>query len=128
MLRTNSKKAKENIKNYIVENFDFSNYEGYKGHEATPTEYKDICKCILDIMNIEKFNVKEKNEYETFKSWCQGLPSLLDTCYYYNRSAKEDLKNILEQTEEQVNKYTEEQSEEKLTYLLYREIKRNANN
>lgn len=120
MLRTNSKKYKENIKNYIMENFDFSNYED--GSYVAPTEYSDICKCIYNIMMIEKFHAKEVSRYETFKSWCQGLPSILDTCYYYNRSAIEDVKNLLEQTEEESSKYTESQAEEYLTRLIYNEI------
>lgn len=122
MLKTNSKQAKENIKNYIINHFDFSNYETESN--TAPTKYKDICKCIYETMKDEKF-YKSNNDFETFKSWCQGLPSILDTCYYYNRSAVEDVKMILEQTDEQANKYTESQAEETLTYLLYREITKN---
>ena len=127
MLRTNSKKAKENIKNYIIENFDFSSYEGYKGYEVEPKEYTDICKTIYNTFYTEKVkNDKRKmSDYEYFKEWCQGLPSMLDTCYYYNRSAKKDLANILEEAEVEANKYTEEEAEERLTYLLYREITKN---
>ena len=120
MLKTNSKKAKENLKNYILENFDPSSYE-----VKTPTNYKEVCKMIYEIMESEKYYAREATDYQTFKSWCQGLPSLLNTCYYYNREAKEDLKNILEETEEEANKYTEEQAEELLTQLLYREIMAN---
>ena len=123
MLKTNSKQAKENIKKYIMEHFDYSGYEDEE-HPA-PEEYKDICKCIYDTMLLEKFYAKEVNEYETFKSWCQGLPSLLDTCYYYNRYAVEDLRIILEETEEEASKFSEEQAEERLTYLIYREIVKN---
>ena len=94
MLKTNSKQAKENIKDYIINHFDFSNYE--TDTNAAPTEYKDICKCIYETMQSEKFYSKSVNDYETFKTWCQGLPSLLDTCYYYNRSAVKDLQIILE--------------------------------
>lgn len=123
MLKINSKQAKENIKKYIMEHFDYSNYE--VDGEAVPETYTEICKCIYDTMMEEKFYAKEVNEYETFKTWCQGLPSMLDTCYYYNRSALEDLKIILEETDEEANKFTEEQAEERLTYLLYREIVKN---
>lgn len=123
MLKTNSKQAKENIKKYIMEHFDYSNYEDEEN--STPEEYEDICKCIYETMLSEKFYAKEVNEYETFKTWCQGLPSILDTCYYYNRSAVEDLRIILEETEEEASKFSEEQAEERLTYLLYREITKN---
>lgn len=125
MLRTNSNKYKENIKNYIIENFDYSNYED--DNHVAPTEYKDICKCIYNTMEVEKFHAKEATSYLTFKSWCQGLPSILDTCYYYNRSAIEDVKNLLEQAEEESSKYTESQAEEYLTRLIYNEIIRHLN-
>ena len=123
MLKTNSKQAKENIKVYIMEHFDYSGYE--MDGEFTPETYPEVCKVIYNTMMAEKFYARETNDYETFKSWCQGLPSMLDTCYYYNRSALEDLKIILEETDEEMNKFTEEQAEERLTYLMYREIKRN---
>lgn len=123
MLRTNSKQAKENIKAYIMEHFDYSNYDD--GENPTPESYKDVCNCIHNTMLLEKFYAKAVNEYETFKSWCRGLPSMLDTCYYYNRSAVEDLRVILEETAEEANKYTEEEAEERLTWLLYREITKN---
>lgn len=120
MLKTNSKQAKENIKNYIINHFDCSNYD-----IEEPETYKDICKLIFDTMQAEKRNSKSINNYNTFKDWVQGLPSILDTCYYYNRSAINDLKEILEETETEVNKFTEEQAEEHLTWLLYREITKN---
>ena len=57
-------------------------------------------------------------------SWCQGLPSVIDTCYYYNRSAVEDLGDILEETEEERNRYTEQDAERLLSCLIYREIRK----
>lgn len=125
MLKTNSRQAKENIKNYILNHFDFSSYRGCEGYEEEPTTYKDICKCIYNTMHIEKRYNNSKNDFETFKDWCQGLPTIIDTDYYYNRSAINDLGDILEQTAEQRNKYTEQQAEETLTRLLYREIVNN---
>ena len=123
MLKTNSKQATENIKAYIMEHFDYSNYA--EDGKFIPETYNEICKCIYDTMMKEKFYARETNNYETFKSWCQGLPSLFDTCYYYNRSALEDLKNILEETDEEAGKFSESEAEERLTYLLYREIIKN---
>ena len=123
MLRTNSKQAMENIKAYIIKHFDFTGYE--EDGKPIPQTYQEICKCIYDTMMEEKFYNKSVNDYETFKSWCQGLPSILDTCYYYNRSAVEDLKLILEETDEEASKHSEQQAEERLTWLLYREITKN---
>ena len=125
MLKTNSKKAKENLKAYIMEHFD----ESYFDYDESPfedlTDYKNVCTIIFNVMMEEKRYNKSINDYETFKDWSQGLPSILDTCYYYNRSAKVDLMNILEETEAEAEKFTEQQAEERLTWLLFREINHN---
>ena len=125
MLKTNNKKAKENLKAYIMENFD----ESYFDYDEAPFEdladYKNVCTCIFNVMMEEKRYNRSVNDFETFKDWAQGLPSILNTCYYYDRSAKVDLTNILEETEEEAEKFTEQQAEERLTWLLYREINHN---
>lgn len=43
-------------------------------------------------------------------------------CYYYNRSAVDDLGEILEETDEEKAKYSEQQAEELLSRLIYREM------
>lgn len=121
MLKTNSKKAMENIRTYIEENFDCTGYE----LEKEPETFKEKALFILKTCREEKFySSGNMSDYEIFKHWCQGLPSLLDTCYYYNRSAVDDLSEILEETEEEKTRYTETEAEEKLTYLIYRELKK----
>lgn len=121
MLRTNSKKATENIRVYIEENFDCTGYE----LEKEPETFKEKALFILETCRKEKFySLNNTSSYEIFKDWCQGLPSLLDTCYYYNRSAMDDLAEILEETEEEKNRFTESEAEEKLTYLIYRELRK----
>lgn len=57
----------------------------------------------------------------------QGYPPpVLDTCYYYNRSAVADLGNILEETPAEMERYTESGAETLLTNLIYRELKKGA--
>lgn len=129
MLKTNSKKAKENIKNYIIDHFNCDSYIGYT-IETAPEKWEDIATFILNTFKSEKyskiqdFKYYHYNEYAAFIDWCSGLPSVLDTCYYYNRSAVNDLSMILEETETEKSKYTESQAEERLTYLIYRELKK----
>ena len=128
MLRTNSKKAMENIKNYILENFTPESYEEYADLEGT-ADYKKVCTVIMNVFNSEmpvNGYYKRMNERIRFMDWCQGLPSILDTCYYYNRSAVDDLGRILEENDNEKTKYNEREAENMLTNLLYREIKKNA--
>lgn len=121
MLRTNSKKAIENIRAYIINGFDGENYE-----IETPDTFEETARIIYNTFADEylyEYN-RRRNEQEVFTEWCQGLPSILDTCYYYNRPAVDDLGDILEETEAERSKYTEDQAAEILTKLIYREIKK----
>ena len=88
--------------------------------------YVDEIKKVFNKFKEEYGNLiwRYNTQQEAFKNWCSGLPSVLDTCYYYNRSAVEDVKNILEETDAEANKYTEQQAEELLTSLIYRELMR----
>lgn len=125
MLKTNSKKAKENIQQYIIDNFTPESYT-----DENITGFENIAAFILNTFRSEKYSCKEdyryynNNEQLAFVDWCAGLPSLLDTCYYYNRSAVADVAKILEQSESESRKYSESESEKLLTILIYRELKR----
>jgi hypothetical protein len=125
MLKTNSKKAHENVRRYIMENFTPENYT-----DTPPTEWHEIAKFIYNTFRSEKWNCIEDyryymgNEMKAFVDWASGLPSVLDTCYYYNRSAVEDLGNILEQTIIERNRYEESEAEKMLSHLIYMELNR----
>lgn len=136
MLRTNSKKAIENIRAYIVKGFDGTNYEPKfdyiekaiedNKHGSNIDIFSLVANAIYSTFVDEylyEYN-RRRNEQTVFVEWCAGLPSILDTCYYYNRSAVKDLGDILEETEEERNRYTEAQAEETLSRLIYREITR----
>ena len=123
MLRTNSKKAAENIRAYIVDGFP---PEGYT--DNPPQEFPKIAAFILDTFRSEKYHLPEDRRYYhgceqlAFRDWCAGLAGVLDTCYFYNRSAVDDLGAILEETEQKKAQYTEQQAEQLLTDLIYREL------
>lgn len=121
MLKTTSRAARDNIKTYIMENSDFSNYE-----RETPATFAELAPALLEIFRDEFYNYSKNyykfNEYLAFSEWCAGLPSVLDTCYYYNRSAVDDVAAILEETPEEAAKYSEADAEKLLTHLIYREL------
>ena len=127
MLKTNTKRAAENIRLYIVDNFTPENYTG-----NPPQEFEQIAAFILDCFHSELLpnenarHYYHYNEQAAFADWCAGLPSVLDCCYFYNRSAVDDLGELLEETEEEKARYTEEQAEKMLTYLIYRELTKAA--
>ena len=125
MLKSNSKKARENVKNYILDNFTPESYT-----DTPPTETREIMQFIYNCFISEKFSIESEkryykyNEYFAFIDWCAGLPSVLDTCYYYNRYAVDDLGAILEETETEKSRYTESEAEKMITYLIYNVIKK----
>lgn len=117
MIRTNSKKARENIRKYIIDNYSPESY----GLPET-ADFKTAAANILETFRAEKPYKAET--LETFIDWSAGLPSIIDTCYYYNRSAVDDLGAILEETDEEKAKYSEQDAERLLTTLIYRELTR----
>lgn len=135
MLKTYSKEAVYNIRKYVCDNVDFTGYDQYAYIEKFEDDAKHgkqidlfsiyahvIYDCFYnEMVKLDKRNMSIQNY---FFEWCKGLPSILDTCYYYNRSAVDDLASILEQNETEKRKFTERQAEEKLTYLIFREIKK----
>ena len=122
MLRT--KKANENIRAYIMDNFTPENYT-----DNPPKDFPRVAAFILDTFRKEKmsdFRYHDCNEFAAFTDWCQGLPYVLNTCYYYNRSAVDDLGAILEETAEEKARYSEQEAERRLTWLIYRELSKGA--
>ena len=117
MLRSNSRQAAENIRQYIIDGFDADGYT-----DQPPQTFPEIAKFIMEVFESESKGIRIPNQQERFISWCAGLPSVLDTCYYYNRSAVDDLAAILEETPEEAAKFTEQQAGYRLSYLMYREI------
>lgn len=126
-LKTTNKEARAAVRQYILDHFNPCGYE-FSG----PCTFENVARFILEVHASEKYifcrNIRRKgftNEV-VFMDWCQGLPSVLDTRYYYNRSAVVDLGNILEQSEWERAQYTEEQAERLLTHLIYQELVKGA--
>lgn len=129
MLKSNCKKALENIRAYILEKTDVSNYEEFEQPKTWKDAARIVYKCFMEEKRLPCLRYEMRrgmSEQESFVDWAQGLPSVFDTCYYYNRSAVDDLGRILEETEEEKARYTEADAEKMLSYLLYREIVKGA--
>ena len=122
MLKTNSKKAIENIRAYVVDNFTPDNYDLEPSNDFA-TVAKIIYNCFIE----EKSGINDWSrvaEGVIFEDWCAGLPSIFNTCYYYNRSAVDDLGVILEETEAEKARFTEDDAAKLLSTLIFREIKK----
>ena len=118
--RTNSKQARQNIRTYIMANFDGSSCD-----IETPSTYKETAAAILSTFRSEipaLGSYARMSECQRFEHWVEGLPSILNTCYYYNRSAVDDLGAILNESNEEKDQYSEDQAAKLLTALIYREL------
>ena len=60
--------------------------------------------------------------YTVFRDWANGLPMGQLFVYLLRRSAVDDLGAILQETDAEKAKYTEEQAEEMLTRLIFRAV------
>lgn len=87
------------------------------------------------IGNIKRFDFNTLNNsiryYGNYQkmvyNWFEGLPSILNCDFLYHCKAKEIVKDLLEETEEEADKYTEEEAQELYKYLLFRELTTNIN-
>lgn len=122
MLKTNCKQALENIRNYVYE-YALDRYE--EEHEEAP-ERSAVLANVIDVFHDEYYRgaVRKYNEQRMFEEWARGLSMNGLFCYYYNREALDDLGSILEETEEEKSRYTEERAAQLLTYLIYRECRK----
>lgn len=123
MLKTNSKQVKEKVRAFISQNFDASSYDREDLNSADiELKLQFIARtCWAEL----KHEVKKCHytHQEMFIHWCEGLPSLLDTASYYCHCSAVDLVgDMLEQTKEERNKYTEADAERLLSYMIYREV------
>ena len=127
MIRTNSKQAAENVRKYILQDSDYlterAQYDGRKVESDN-----ELIAYAWDIFKDEKRYEIERNysnpNFGIFLDWARGLAMGNLFCYYYNRSAVDDLGAILEETEEEKSRYTEQQAEETLSRLIYREMEK----
>lgn len=116
MLKTNSRQAKENLKAYIMASWNLEPEEQGRTWEETQEDIKESFYFQAYRSEYER----RQNKQEAFKNWLSGLPRGLGD--FFLCQAVEDLGNILNQTEAERNRYTEDQASESLAYLIYREV------
>lgn len=118
MVKANSKQARENLKGYIMKAWNIEEGEEMRTWEETKAD-------IVEDFHIRAYRSeaeRRQNRQEAFKGWLQGLPRNLGD--FYLSRAVDDLGDILEETDEERNRYSEDKAEEKLAYLIYREVTR----
>lgn len=133
MRKTNSKEVMEAIENKIIESYEAAEeYFSYNG-KTVKTEYNEICKDILSAFEIEKckfdnrYIVGRISRQNLFIEWMSGLPTAFPVSDdIFLGSAIYWLADILDETEEEKERYTEDKAEITACNLLYRELTKHA--
>ena len=117
MLKTNAKKARENVRAYVLENArDYEDNRFATFREAAAFVLADFKRCAFR---------KDGRQFMTFDEYAGGLPlSLFD--YLYDVEAVPACASILEETKEEAAKYDERKAERLLSFLIRREIEKEA--
>lgn len=133
MRKTNSKEVMEAIENKIIESYEAAEeYFSYNG-KTVKTEYNEICKDILSAFEIEKckfdnrYIVGRISRQNLFIEWMSGLATAFPVSDdIFLGSAIDWLADILDETEEEKERYTEDKAEITACNLLYRELTKHA--
>ena len=123
-LKSNTKKAMENVKKYIMTDSDYimerAEYDGIK--LETPEEYASyVYKAFLEEYG---WSVRRIGAQRSFAEWAAGLAMGGLFLYYYNADPYEIISGILEETpeesERQKARIDENAACDYLTYWIFR--------
>lgn len=134
MLKTNSKKARENVRNWIIKNFD----DAYCCEEEShPASFAEIKRSIYLSFYNDFVSARTPDCVSSFIEWMRGLPGVLNTLDILSYGGAVDtLADILNETKEEKNKYIiraeksgknpQDVALDILGLLIYREITKKA--
>lgn len=125
MIKSNSKKARERIRSYIIDGFHDSDYETWNGLKVD--DFSIIAKIILTDFNrvtgSDYYYRRFPSNMERFVDFTRGLPSMVNCDFWLGCEAGKDLLAAwLEETETEKNKYTEEKACVMIARMIYREL------
>lgn len=122
MLKTNSRLVKERIRKLIVEEACLENYD----IDSSGMTWEQVACKIGHIAMEEKsgdYYCRNMSPEQRFEDWVRGLPSTFDLPFLYRQPRCIDvLGDILEETQEEREKFDETSAEVLLVHLIWREI------
>ena len=141
MLRTNNKEVTQKIDQWLIDSYNYARNENGWNLKQLPEGQKEAAKAAAIAISRIFYEEKIKHNscandwqfvrlyyngsiYEAFKAWTQGLPTALNCDYWIYReyNAKDVLKDWLQETDEEANRYSLEEASELMTKLLYKRI------
>lgn len=119
MLKTNSKKARENVKKWILDNLG-PDYNARSFNEAA-----EIIKAHFyeeKLKNDLRYKAGRISHFDLFEDWTSGLPGALCCDDIYLRPVVPVVAAILEETPEEAARFSESDAEKLMIRLIYREL------
>lgn len=135
MLRTNSKKAINNLDNYLLSYAEDIAAENENSllFDYDLTNIHGFADCVLNyyfydqmIRYDNRYAAGRISHYELFHEWAAGLPLPIFDYFNFGGDAKKILGDILEETEEERNRFSESDAENMLTRIIYNRLVKNA--
>ena len=136
-IKSNTAKAIANIWAYLEGYVEYINDEivawNPEMEYIQKGDKKGLARVIWEEFHIEKvrndcrYKAGRVTLQDLFTDWAGGLPMCGIFDFWGMPTAKKILAQILEETEEEADKFTESEAERTLTYLIYREVSKNAN-
>ena len=77
MLKTNVKKFRDNVLNWILSNADLSDYDNFQS--VPENDVDSVCNALYTIAKIERRYIKYNSDIDMLIDWMQGLPNALYT-------------------------------------------------
>ena len=119
MLKTNSKKAKENLFKCMIENVSGWDSDPKTAQEAAYILASDYINANRNAYT-NKIYLEGCSCYQDhFEKWARGLTNNIFDMIFYHGEAKKLLKEILEETDEEAARFTEDQAASKICALLW---------
>lgn len=126
MLKTNCKRVNARIQNYIIQNFDASNYAP-EFDNVNRDDFNEICKCIITVAKRETPFLRNKNIYMLLEYYFTTAPAVIGLRpLLLDSSARDIVCEWLNQTEKESEKYSDAAVREFALHLLSREIVKGA--
>lgn len=119
MLKTNSKKARENVKQWILDNL---------GPDYNAGSFNEAARIIKNHFFEEKIKFDCRyaagriSRFDLFEDWTSGLPGALCCDGIYLRPVVPVVAAILEETPEEAARFSESDAEKLMIRLIYREL------
>ena len=123
MIKTNSKEARQGIREYLLENYCPDGYDEYEETSSLKQIARNVLSCFYD--EKVKYDSRKMIFEDLFLEWLSGLPTILNADYYLH-SAKAVLGDILQESQEERDRFSEQQAEEQLGRMIWSELLRLA--